>query len=607
MKYSQAPHLRSTLCLLLALLLTVGMILPGCSPRISAPSGETETSAESSETVPEDPLRLLLQEKLALLKPQVFEPETLKKLGKHPADSAGFVVFFSICNGLSRASVAQGTGVSMEQAWETACSNAEHLVVRKQLMPLWVKADVVSSCRKVTHKELEKELKDSRREYFRWGVSFDPLFQVALLEEEMNSAKVYDYEDGEISRKYLRQHLTRTDRPGMEEIPRDVFLFQCRRWFCGEDSQVLSLHSTGRRKTRFVDQDLARDLILHGSDYLMDQVQEDGSFHYGYYPRFDNPLEGYNIIRHVSTIWSLLCRYRMEPDPDLEEKIRSTIAYAVRNVVYEDPQTAYLLEQESQEIKLGAGGMAIVAMTEYMDVFGTREYEELCCQLGNGILRMQNPSDGSYVHILNPDFTLKETHRTVYYDGEATFALSRLYGLTKDPRWLSAACLAADHFIKEDYAGYRDHWVAYAMNEITKYVEDRPDYYEFALHNAESNLDYFISRETTCPTCLELLMAAFETYLRIQDRGYEVRDFHPDKLIYTISVRTKRQLEGYFFPEYAMYMENPARILNTFLVRHDGFRVRIDDVQHNIGGLYLFCKNYPALEELGYPGKKPKD
>ena len=35
------------------------------------------------------------------------------------------------------------------------------------------------------------------------------------------------------------------------------------------------------------------------------------------------------------------------------------------------------------------------------------------------------------------------------------------------------------------------------------------------------------------------------------------------------------------------------------MVRHDGYRVRIDDVQHNIGGYYLYAKNYEKLVSYG--------
>ena len=48
-----------------------------------------------------------------------------------------------------------------------------------------------------------------------------------------------------------------------------------------------------------------------------------------------------------------------------------------------------------------------------------------------------------------------------------------------------------------------------------------------------------------------------------------------------------------------MYMAKPDRILRTFMVRHDGYRVRIDDVQHNIGGYYLYVKNYDKMVDYG--------
>ena len=80
----------------------------------------------------------------------------------------------------------------------------------------------------------------------------------------------------------------------------------------------------------------------------------------------------------------------------------------------------------------------------------------------------------------------KEEFRTVYYDGEATFALCRLYSVTGDQVWLDAAKSAVNHFIAADYVQYRDQWVAYSMNEITKYVDD-PAYYAFALRNVQEN------------------------------------------------------------------------------------------------------------------------
>ena len=94
-------------------------------------------------------------------------------------------------------------------------------------------------------------------------------------------------------------------------------------------------------------------------------------------------------------------------------------------------------------------------------------------------------------------------------------------------------------------------------------------------------------------------MAGFELYDRMIANGGSSAGFDLPAFLEAIRTRTDRQLNGYFFPEYAMYMANPERILGTFMVRQDGFRVRIDDVQHNLGGYYLYQKNYEKLMALG--------
>jgi hypothetical protein len=238
-----------------------------------------------------------------------------------------------------------------------------------------------------------------------------------------------------------------------------------------------------------------------------------------------------------------------------------------------------------------------------MDVFQNEDYRDVCVALGEGILKQQDPEDGSYWHVLFTDFSKLEEFRTIYYDGECTFALTRLYSLTKEQKWLDAACKAIDHFIAEDYTQYRDHWVAYSLNEVTKYV-DRQDYYDFALANATNNYERILGRARTYPTNLELLISSFETWQRMVDKGIDTGDFEVQDLVDAIAARANRQLSGYFYPEQAMYMQNPQRILGSFMMRNDKFRVRIDDVQHNIGGFYLYWKNYDAMLAAGLdPGR----
>lgn len=545
----------------------------------------------------------LFQEKAALLREQALADWVRLELGSAPAGQAGHAVFLSVCGGDSRASVYTGAGASVDTAWDRAVEQADQALKKSGLEPRWVKADVVYLSETVSAEELGRRVAGSRQEFFRYGAALGSGFQTALLEAELNGAKIYDYENGGLSLDALNDYLKQTGRKGLSQLPGQYTIFQCAGWLCGEDKAVCQLSASGldygRRSVELLDGEYARELVLNASGYLADQIQGDGSFVYGVYPRFDSGIDGYNIVRHAGAVWSLLRACRLSPEDAPAEKIDLAVEYLLDAVVYDSQGRAYLYEEKDDEIKLGGCGMAVTALTEYMDVFQNDRYAGMCRALGEGILSLLDQDSGTYYHVLNGDFTPKEALRTTCYDGQATFALCRLYGLDGDARWLRAARAAVEHFIQADYTQYKDHWVAYAMDEITRYIPDNPEYYAFALDNAQKSLEEIARRDTTHYTYLELLLETFQVYDRMLQNGGSADRFDLWSFLEAVYARADQQLNGCFYPEFAMYMANPQRVLDAFMVRQEGFRVRIDDVQHGIGGYYLYCVNYDELVRYG--------
>ena len=102
------------------------------------------------------------------------------------------------------------------------------------------------------------------------------------------------------------------------------------------------------------------------------------------------------------------------------------------------------------------------------------------------------------------------------------------------------------------------------------------------------------NRKTAYATFLEMMMSAYKMVVRLKEQGFTdfVNMAKFDKLKDLIELRVEFQrATGYFYPEIAMYMAKPEKILNAFYVRHDRFRTRIDDQEHNLSG-YVAYLNY---------------
>ena len=526
-------------------------------------------------------------------------------------DEFKYTVFVSLCDGKSRARVCHASAPDFDTAWNRVYEKVTTIIEKKKIMPIWIKADVVDTIQKIAYADLKKIFLSNRyQKFFRMGFSLDPRMRVAFLEAEANACRIYDYS----------VIPTKASKPGYEKVPcinmeqiekclewsdcesiplirPHVYFFNCKSFFIGTDKEVFELYGSGihcgRRVTPKLTSDLVKIIVSSSSQYLNRQLLNNGKFIYGYYPAYHATMTSYNILRHTGTLWSMICAYEITADESLIYAVNKAIDYLLTQITDKDDETAFVVEEKSAEIKLGGNGVAVIALSKHMEVFGDRDFSEIIRKLANGIMAMQNAETGKMTHVLNAcDYTVKEETRTVYYDGESSYALVKAYEITKDMKYLEGARRSINYFIEKDYVVYRDHWLAYAMNEFTKFVPEEK-YITFALRNAWENRDKIKNQETSYHTYLELLTETYDLYLRVKGNNIFVEymnQIDEEELAEVIRYRAWHMLDGYFYPEYAMYMDKPDRILGAFFIRHDDYRTRIDDEQHFIDGYVKYYK-----------------
>lgn len=551
--------------------------------------------------------------KLSVLKQQLFShiDDVTEPMQNFFGRTPKYVIFLSICNIKERARVFTGVGNSAESSWKNALIACKNFMRTQGWEAVWIKADLVKEIETYSYGQFLEYSTNTRKNYLRQGLSFDPFFNTAFLEQEVNANGFITRDDKKSGDElnfsninfYLKTYRSLKNPMKAEHI-KQVYLFSTYSYFYYTECHELHngpLHN-GRRKIDVVDKETVYQLIDHSSTYLADQSRADGKFIYGYFPSFNRQIGFYNMLRHASTTYSMIEAYELTCKEQLASSIQRACDYLVQEGIEfiegRGEPLAYVVERESgNEIKLGANAAAILALSKYSIVFESSRYKEIMTALANGIVAMQDPDNGEFVHVLNyPDLSVKDKYRIVYYDGEAAFALMRLYAIDKNPKWLQAVEKAFGYFIANNYWKYHDHWLSYCTNELTEY-KPLKEYFEFGIKNVAGKLNFIYHRDTTYPTFLELLMASYKMIQKIKAAGMDdlLAGIDQDKLMNTIEYRVRHQLNGFFFPEVAMYFKSPETIWGAFYIRHHSFRCRIDDVEHNISGYYNYYKEFLSM------------
>nr|WP_249143784.1 poly alpha-glucosyltransferase [Acinetobacter nosocomialis] len=479
-------------------------------------------------------------------------------------------------------------------------------------LPDYIKIDVAYNLEKQSWSQIEQLVHHQfHNNHYRRGIAFDEACSVAFLEQEIYGKAIirglsYDKPNffDETNLNYAIKQKYNAPKPQirLQEL-QDIWTFDTYATFY-ENGQFINLASrydangirgiATNKKLHF------RELIEKNAAFLHSQIQENGKFIYGYFPAFDRDIRNYNTVRHCTSLYALLETFELQDKPEYWPKIIAAIQYALTTFYKEkDSTTAFMIDGKEGEfeIKLGANAAAILMLTKYQEITQKTDYLKYAEKLANGILKLVD-SDGLTTHVLNyPDYDLKEKFRIIYYDGEAALALLRLYQINQDKRLLDTVKLMFENFIYKRYEKYHDHWLSYCTNELTKICPEEK-YFIFGLNNYLKHFIFIRNRKTTYATLLEMLMAAYKMVNRLKEQGHQklFEQAYMHELKKLITFRAEFQTTGFFYPEIAMYMARPDKILNAFYVRHDRFRVRIDDQEHNLSGYIAYVKDFEGEE-----------
>jgi len=494
----------------------------------------------------------------------------------------------------------------------------------------WLRLEWLNQASLTTWSNFQQSLKGFKRNYYRSGIAFTGVREPWLLLTEMElNANACLYMGNTVSHAGVNTNNLNVylkARHGSSQIPNfhddlPIISFNTAGVFIDEKTGECHHLDTqprfkGHRKLLPLSADTTQPIIEMSTNYLARQVQSSGQYVYGYFPCFGRTIDTYNSLRHASSTYALIegyeaCHgfdaYRNDEAKlalaNIKVGIDNAMNYLIDELIQTYDDKAYVIDIGG-EIKLGANAVAILAIVKYIQVFintpKAYEYHALAEKLALGIITMQQ-DDGSFVHVIHSkDLTLKAKNRIIYYDGEAAFAMMRLYGLTKDTRWLDCVTRAFDYFIEAKHHQAHDHWLSYCSNELVIYKPEKK-YFQFAVNNILGYTDFIKNRITTFPTLLELAMAFHQMLLKLDEHpefhdvltGFDVQGFYQ-----ALHARANHLMNGFFFPEMAMFYKSPQTILHGFFIRHHSFRVRIDDVEHYLSGLigyfdFLKTANYP--------------
>jgi small neutral amino acid transporter SnatA (MarC family) len=210
-------------------------------------------------------------------------------------------------------------------------------------------------------------------------------------------------------------------------------------------------------------------------DWLIDNQQPDGTWLYEYDRITDVETDDYNIVRHAGVMSSLYQAGARGYEGASESADRG-LDWALDNLIERHDWAAVTT---TDRVQAGTNALMLAALVERRLYTDDATYDDVMSQLGRFLTSQVEPSGALLAYYdLGRDQPRADTY-SIYYTGEAYWALGRLHRIDPDAGWGTTADLvghymATDRDNAEDvWPQLADHWSGYGLAETAAFP-DRP-------------------------------------------------------------------------------------------------------------------------------------
>jgi hypothetical protein len=222
-----------------------------------------------------------------------------------------------------------------------------------------------------------------------------------------------------------------------------------------------------------VDVPTAREAAVDAMEWVANNQQPDGRYTYLYDRAAEAPIDDYNIVRHAGVTMSVYQVAGRMNRPDLLETGDIGTQWMIDNLQRHDDWAALA---DSPRATLGSSALMLVALAERRLITGDTAYDEIMREVGRYLMAMQRDDGGFYIAWQFDENDFDRVGTSVYYPGEALWALALLHEALPDTGADAAAYRAVDFITtqRDDVDGVRfpplnDHWAAYGMAEMAEW------------------------------------------------------------------------------------------------------------------------------------------